>query len=200
MLKILNIIGSLCLASSPCLALSNMKPKTENHQIIKTIKTTSNVDNDITTFAWSMWSLRWRITLSNSSYNGFTGYLNQIDYQPTWHHQDNGYAYFFFQWLDDDNFGGAFPGLNSYTQHGFFHWPFKSNDCLVHHMGNFGPSEGQTAVAFNMIYWINNSFLVNAANAYKSTPNVQGIQFLFNFAFDGVSIFSDKGHSYKILT
>ncbi len=147
------------------------------------------------------YEFKFQVILGNSTYNGFPGFINQIRVPANWK-----ISFFFFQWLDDNDFhySTGFSNLNLYTQHNFWNWPFKFDNRLEAHMGSFGPwTYGKTDTAAGMIYAIDNTFLTNAEKAFQNATNPRGIQFNFDIVFywyHSVAIkYLDKGHTYQVL-
>ncbi len=190
MKKIITILGSIAIAGSSPLALNAVPYKTQTLQnILNQAKQKSNetVNNDIITQAVSSSQFYFQARLSNSTYNGFPAFLNQID-AYNW-------ILFFFQWLDDDDFTTSlFPELNHYTVHGFFHNPMVWSNRLEEHMGHFGSwMDNKTATAYNMINGSDpKHYLKGFGNDAEKTYNqdaktgkVAGIDLNFGFTYDG---------------
>ncbi len=188
MKKTITILSALAITGSPALALNVVNHKTQNSQNIlhpSIAKSNVTVNNDIVVQSVSSYHFYFQARLSNSTYNGFPGYLNQIDTTSKTS---------FFQWLDDNNFGGDFPNLNQYTQHGFFHDPMTWSNRLDEHMGHFGFwADNKTATAFNMLNGTNSykylsNFVDQAEKAYNqaaATGKVAGIMLNFGFLYSG---------------
>ncbi len=184
--------------------------KVTNHQlqakkIIQTKKTglkIPGVPNMWTIYEQTDYIFHFVVTLGNSAYNGFSGFINQIDSTQAFHQQ---IRYFFFQWIDNNQFNnGYFPNLDRYTKQGFWHPPFDFNNGLEYHMGNFGAwSESFSETAYHMIFNLDNTFFENAEHDYLHTQNVTGIAFSFKFAFKWQGLlpkYGDLGHQYDVLS
>ncbi len=172
------------------------------HKIINSAPN-GGVPSGWTLYEQTDYNLKFMVTLGNSTYNGFPGFINQII--P----DGRGIRYYFFQWLNDNEFNTSwkskFPNLNEYTRSGFWHWPFTSSQRFETIMHSFGPWYDTTSeTAKEMIFDISDSFLTGAENAYKNTTNPAGIEFNFSFHCTNdsgfYSHFTDLGHSYKVLT
>ncbi len=199
MKKTITIFGVLALAGSSVLSLNALPYKTQNLQNIlqSTIaKSNVTVNNDIVTQIATSDYFYFQARLSNSTYNGFPGFMDQIavfPYTIEW-------ALFFFQWLDDNNFSTSqhyliehhFPDLNKFTEHGFFHNPITWSNRLDEHMGHFGSwRDNKTDTAYNMIRgWDPNRYLIKfgstvegAYNQAAKTGKVAGIDLNFGFTY-----------------
>ncbi len=192
MKKTITLIAAFSLAGTSSAALSHFKSLfTTNVLIAKSLKTTSNsnVGNVITDYLKTSAILKLGVTLSNSDYNGFQGFLDQID-TISMDYSNHGWAMYFFQWLDDDNFSSEFPGLNHHTQQGFWHWPFTSSGKLENYMQNFGLwYDGVSDVAKQMLYSYGSwrpfgQHVEDRWNAQTPSGKVTGIKFTFNFSYD----------------
>ncbi len=190
MKKTITILSALAITGSPALALNIVNHKTQNFQniIINPATSKSNVvvNNNIIVQSVSCYHFYFQARLSNSTYNGFPGYLNQIDTTSTQS---------FFQWLNDNNFGNYFPDLNQFTQHGFFHDPMVWSNRLEEHMGHFGAFyDNKSATAYDMIHGTNyykylSNFVDQAEEAYNqaaATGKVAGIMINFGFLYKSV--------------
>ncbi len=192
MKKTITILSALAMTGSPALALNVVSHKTQNFQTIlkpatpTRVKPNVIVNNDIVVQSVSSYHFYFQARLSNSTYNGFPGYLNQIDTTSTQS---------FIQWLNDNNFGGDFPNLSQYTQHGFFHDPVPWSNRLEEHMGHFGAwYQSKADTAYNMINGINaykylSNFVDQAEEAYNkvaATGKVAGIMLNFGFLYKSV--------------
>ncbi len=138
MKKIITILGALAVAGSPTIVLRNIAPhQTQKVQNVFT-KTSNGLDNSITDTQDTDYNFNFKVTLSNSDYNGFSGFLDQIAFNLS-DYNYHAWPVYLFQWLDDDDFHtGPFPGLNSHTKQGFFHDPMVWANRLENHMGHFG--------------------------------------------------------------
>ncbi len=183
--------------------------KVTNHEIQlnkikqakKTVTKIPGVPNMWTIYEQTDYIFYLVVTLGNSDYNGFSGFLDQINTKG----YDGKIRSFFFQWIDNNQFHtGHFPDLNDYTNHGFWHPPFDFNDGLEFHMGNFGAwSEGFSETAYHMIFNLDNTFFENAEHDYLNTSNTTGIAFSFKFAFKWQGLlpkYGDLGHQYDVLS
>ncbi len=202
MLKILNVISTLCLSSSAVLSLNSTVSYNKTQSITPK---TSNISNAIITWEYSTTVLKWKITLSNSIYDGFSGFMQRVSATKTFDGVNYGYALFFFQWLNNNNFD-HFPDLTKYpTKQGSFYNPFSSNERLDQHFFNFDPwASSKSFKAFYMIFAISNFFMECAYHDYTVARGVAGIQFFFEFGVKNdhsqpFQTFIDLGHSYKIL-
>ncbi len=202
MLKILNVIGVLCLSSSPVLALKSTVSYNKTQSIIPK---SSNISNAFITWEYSPTVLKWKITLSNSIYDGFSGFMQRVSATKSFHGVNYGYALFFFQWLNNNNFGSWFPDLTNYpTKQGYFYNPFSSSERLDQHFFNFaGGAKDPNFTTFYMIFAISNYFMECAYHDYTVARGAAGIQFFFEFGINKdrkyASQFIDLGHSYNIL-
>ncbi len=162
---------------------------------------TDPVTNQIAVQLSTTGNFAFYVELSNSSYNGFPGFINQIKTGA----KGFNVAHFFFQWLDDNNFKTSdhFPDLSQNTKAGYYHWPFVFTTRLETHMGYFGPlTYSESQVADKMIYDVNDSFITSAENAYNHASNPNGIIFAFDFTYHSVwskMYWGDLGHTYMIL-
>ncbi len=198
-------------AFAPSLAQTTMVSKqaidTSHVNFTSKAELGEGVQNTFIIEGLSDYHLKFAVTLGNSDYDGYPGFLNQINSEG----QVNiPISYFFFQWLNDNDFGfigsGYFPDLNSFTKAGFWHEPFVFGTRLQTHMGSFGYwGDGYTTTAKNMIYAINDDFMTDAKNAYNKAIAPAGIQFNFDFSFGyntflhWVPYYKDNGHSWQVL-
>ncbi len=207
MKKTITILSALAITGSPALALNLVQHKAQNFQnILKPILAKSNetVSNDIISQSVSSHYFYFQARLSNSTYNGFPAFMNQIKVDGDW-------TAYFFQWLNDDDFNiNWLPELKDHTQHGFFHNPVTSSNRLSEHMGHFGCwSSGVNETAYDMIngkdaqqYLTNFGSTVEAAyNQAAKAGNVTGIDLNFGFTYDvSYSGYIVKQPNYVILT
>ncbi len=188
MKKTITILGALAIANSPALALNmaSYQKQTIQNILKPTIaKSNETVTNDIIVQAVSSYHFYFQVRLSNSTYNGLPGYMNQIG---------SAGKQFFFQWLDDNDFHYSdFPNLNLYTEHGF-HDPFLWSNRFEEHMGHFaGWTQGKSSTAKDMLNGVNGfkylwTFIGDAEGAYiqdAKTGKVAGIDLNFGFTFSG---------------
>ncbi len=212
MIKILNIVGILLLVGSSTTLAMNKSPFNAQAEInFKSNSQQTTYYSGIVDYVDTSYHLQFAVTLGDSTYNGFPGWINQIVVDKTYKGKNNAYAIFFFQYLNDNEFGSApsrnftFPDLNSYTAHGFWHWPLSSDNRLEEYMGHFGPwSYTYEDTVYSMIWDISNGFMQGAESAYQNAQNPTGIRFNFNFGFQShdagfVATFPDYGHSYTVL-
>ncbi len=194
MKKIITILGTISIAGSPALALNSVSYKTQNFQNIlqPTIaKSNGSVNNDIIVQSVSSYQFYFQARLSNSTYNGFPGFMNQIKVGP-W---PLSWPLYFFQWLDDDDFDTMFfPELQQHTAQGFFHDPMVWANRLEEHMDHFGAwYDYKSNTAHNMISGKNaasswkgfGKHVVSTYNNAAATGNVAGIMLNFGFTYDG---------------
>ncbi len=206
MKKTITILGALAIAGSPALASSVVPYKTQNFQnILQPTKAQSNVTNDIISQSVSSDYFYFQARLSASTYNGFTGFINQIDFPGK---KPINWAICLFQWLDDNDFhNSVFPNLNNYTAHGYWHEPITWSNRLEEHMGHFGDwLEDKSQTAYNMIQGTDEYYLINFGNtvetAYKQAykaGNATGIDMNFGFTYNG-DTYTVKQPNYVILT
>ncbi len=190
MKKIISVLGALTVASSPTIVLRNITPhKTQNlNNIVQKTNQLKNNINSITIHRCSRLNFWFSVYLTNSGYNGFSGFLDQISFKLS---DDNYHAWpiFLFQYLDDDDFNHPMPGLNDHLKHGFFHYALPFADRLETHMGGFGNMwEDDSRTTFNMssswgTWGTFGQTVDNQWNADRAASKpLVGIQ--FNFAFD----------------
>ncbi len=189
-------------------SFTNQAIKASNIKQASLFKSKTNaVTNQFIVHLAQSYHWQFSVQLSNSTYNGFPGFMDQIQIPaPVYNiHMRQ----FFFQWLDDNDFSCQYhwPDLNwsTGTKYGNWHYPFVFGTRLETHMGHFGPwSFGFSETADDATKSITDSFLTAAENAYKSAVNPAGILFNFNWTFHythaGFAVqFPDLGHSYQIL-
>ncbi len=208
MKKTITILGAIAIAGAPALALNNVPYKSKNLQNILQVATTATakpnivVNNDIIVQSVSNDQFNFDVTLSNSDYNGFPGFMNQIDISSITTGQ--AWAIFFFQWLNDNQFIGNFPDLNQHTKQGAFHSPFAYSSRLETYMKNFGiVLHNKSTIAWNMIkvasFW--KAFGQNVETVYNRlapVADVAGIQFYFKFSYHS-TYFAEKPY-FTIIT
>ncbi len=195
MKKTITILGALALAASPALALNVAPYTTQNFQNIlqPTIaKSNVTVNNNIVVQSVSSYQFYFQAQLSNSNYNGFSGFLGQITFKLS-DYNKHAWPVYFFQWLDDNDFQTAFfPELNHHTQQGFFHNPIVWANRLEKNMSHFGSClDDKSQTAYNMIinsdpkYYLEN-FGSNVEKTYiedAKTGKVAGIDLNFGFTY-----------------
>ncbi len=194
MKKTITILSALAMTCSPALALNVVNHKTQNLQysILKAttntkVKPNNVVNNDIVVQSVQRHQFYFQARLSNSTYNGFPAFMNQIVIHSPLTQQ--AWGIFFFQWLDDNDFNGNFPDLGDHTKQGFWHEPMVWANRLETHMGHFGSLfDSKTGTAWNMIgtgvFWP--TFGQNVENTYNkdaATGNVAGIELNFGFTY-----------------
>ncbi len=201
------MFGALTVASTPTIALQNLLPhKTLNLQNILS-KTNDGFPNSISVSEDNYHQFYFFVTLSNSDYNGFSGFLDQIVFKLS-DYNYHAWPLYFFQWLDDDDFhSGPMPALNSHTAHGFFHYPFAWSNRLEEHMGHFGciwDDKSDTAYHMSINYGLWGTFGQNVDNQYKAAVAAHkavGIYLNFAFFFEGgYGPYYTYPPSFKILT
>ncbi len=186
--KTITFLGALTIASSPALALNVANFNTQHKHTSLAKKTQYKaIYNRIIVHNDTRGSFQFKVTLGNSTYNGFPGFMGQICHQSSYW-VGRCWAVFFFQWLNDNEFGGQFPNLNKYTMHGFWHWPFSYNGRFERWMGDFG-SDSASRIAYCMLWpyagW--DTFGQKAEHQWKaeaSTLALAGIEFTFSFSYD----------------
>ncbi len=160
------------------------------YQGFKIKKTNPVVNNKIVVHKVGDYQFSFDAVLSNSTYNGFQGFINQINV-PIYSYNNHGWGLYFMQWLDDDDFNYPFPGLNSSTKHGYWNMPMTWAARLETQMGHFGSFlEDKSYTAFYMTKayndWVN--FSINAVNAWNiamaSAEGTTGITFSFSFTYN----------------
>ncbi len=189
--KIITIFGTLAIATSPILAV-NMNPhKVSNILIFLHEKSLKGLTNSINVKDASDTAFIFEVTLSNSTYNGFSGFINQIDTIMS-AYSGRGFPAYFFQWLDDNDFSSSFPNLSKHTQQGFFHDPMKWSNRLETGMGHFGSfvqTKSQTAWSMFSGYGFSawQTFGQHVEDRWKAeipSGKVAGIEFDFNFVYN----------------
>ncbi len=198
MKKVITILGAIAIASSPALSLNVFNNKTQNFQNIS--KPTADysdlvVHNNIISLAIAKEYFFFKVVLSNSTYNGFPGFMNQITVPP----MVIDWVVFFFQWLNNNSFKTRyFPDLNKFTYQGFFNNPVTRKNRLGRHMRFYGRRFGnhRRNNAFNAYRMITrsqqNHYLDNFGETVENTYNqdaktgkVAGIVLNFGFKYDG---------------
>ncbi len=197
MKKTITILSALAITGSPALALNAVNHKTQNLQNIckptATKVTPNGVVNDVIDQLVSSYHFYFQVRLSNSAYNGFPAFMNQIAIDTQWQYP---WPAFFFQWLDDNDFhkiGNEFPDLSKHTTHGYYHIPLVYSNRMEEHMGHFGSMwDGKSSTMRCMIWSATTSFWTtysqNVETTYKkeaATGKVAGIMLNFGFSYDG---------------
>ncbi len=208
MKKTITILSALAITGSPALALNVVNHKTQNFQNIlhPTIaKSNVTVNNDIVVQSVSSYQFYFQARLSNSTYNGLPGFMNQISVSSSTRY----WVIFLFQWLDDNDFDcGPFYDLNKYTDHGFFHDPMVWANRLEEHMGHFGYwYDDKTNTAFNMLTGTNSykyfknfgQYVVNTYNNGVATGKVAGIMLNFGFTWNDKNYYVIKPNCALIM-
>ncbi len=210
MKKTITLLSALAITVSPTLALHVVSPKTQNILNKTFLKSNFAVYNTFIINHLSSYIFQFEVTLSNGTYNGFSGFINQIDTIMTYD-DHRGWALYFFQWLDDDDFDGDFPGLNGHTQQGFWHPPFAWGTRLETHMGHFGSCfDCKSDTALNMIFsyrpW--STFGQHAEDRWNAdipSGNVAGIAFNFYFYWgrdpsgQNTGLYTSKAPTFNII-
>ncbi len=190
MKKIITIFGTLAMASSPTIALRNIVPhKTQNLHNIFT-KTNSGIANSISVSKQTNYDFDFSVTLSNSDYNGFSGFLNQIVFKLS-DYNYHAWPIYLFQWLDDNDFhSGPFPDLKQHTAQGFFNDPCIWAQRFETYMGYFGDwLQDKSDTAFHMATcwgtWGTFGQTVDEAwNTAVADKTAAAIHFDFGFKYD----------------
>ena len=202
MKKILNMLGVLTLASTPTIALKNIIPhQTPNLQNILTKSSYATVNNSIELLDHTDYKLSFVVRLSNSDYNGFSGFLDQITFSLS-EYDYHAWPIYLLQWLDDDDFDSPpMPMLTLHTKHGFYHYPLVWSNRFEEHMGHFGSwLDDKSYTAFKMAssYGLWGTFGQTVDNQWNtdrahSVP-LLGIQFTLGFMYDSIK------HNYSTTT
>ncbi len=208
MKKILTMLGALAIASTPTIALKNIVlNKTQNLQNILTKSSYTAVTNSIELLDHTDYELSFVVRLSNSDYNGFSGFLDQISFKLS-DLDYHAWPIYLLQWLDDDDFDHPMPGLNSHTKHGFFHYPLVFSQRFETNMGHFGSwLDDKSSTAFKMAssYGLWGTFGQTVDNQWNtdrahSVP-LLGIQFTFGFMYDTIKDnYSSTTPIFRIIT
>ena len=208
MKKMLTMIGVLAVASTPTIGLKNIViNKTQNLQNILTKSSYTAVTNSIELLDHTDYKLSFVVRLSNSDYNGFSGFLDQISFKLS-DFDYHAWPIYLLQWLDDDDFGHPMPGLNSHTKHGFFHYPFVFSQRFETNMGHFGSwLDDKSSTAFKMAssYGLWGTFGQTVDNQWNtdrahSVP-LLGIQFTLGFMYDTIKTsYSSTTPIFRIIT
>ncbi len=207
MKKIITILGALTVASTPTITFKNIAfHKTQN--LDNVIKTASNGDyNFINVLVDTRYEFKFYAHLTNSDYNGFSGFLDQISFSLS-DYDYHAWPLYLFQWLDDDDFhSGPMPGLNSHTKHGFWHRPLIYAQRLETVMGHFGSlwdDKSDTAFSMSSSYGLWGTFgqtVDNQWNADRAASKpLTGIELHFEFIYDEpVSKYGTYPPSFQIL-
>ncbi len=192
MKKTLTVLSALAITASPAIALNATAHRTQNLQNILTkvsSKASTVVDNHIVTDGVSNKDFGFTVYLSNSIYNGFSGFLDQIAFKLS-DYNYHAWPLLFFQWLDDDDFNHPMPGLNDHLKHGFFHWPIGFGDRLETLMSGFGSmwqDKSDTAYHMSTSYGEWGTFGQNVDNAWNAAvakQTVAGISLDFSFHYE----------------
>ncbi len=195
MKKIINIFAALTVMNAYHVLKNIASDKTQNLVINKTSNGGPNgmwFTKDTSDQFW------FSVYLTNSDYNGFSGFLDQISFSLS---DDNYHAWplYFFQWLDDDDFhSGPMPALNSHTKHGFFHWPLPFTERFETNMGHFGSwtdDKSDTAYHMSINYGLWGTFGQNVDNQWNAdraaSKALIGVQFDFAFDYYGTTYETD---------
>ncbi len=178
------------MASSPTIVLRNIAPhKTQNlHNVVT--KKSNETTNQIIDTKQTRYNFNFIVTLTNSDYNGFSGFLDQISFSLS-EYNYHAWPLYLFQWLDDDDFhSGPMPALHSHTKHGFFHWTFVFSQRFENDMGHFGDfyqDKSDTIYDMSINYGLWGTFGQNVDNQWNadraaSKPLI-GITFHFGFTW-----------------
>ena len=204
MKKTITVLGAIAIAGSPVLVLSVAPYRNQNLQNILQVTANPNivVNNDIIVQAVKKSQFNFEVHLSNSTYNGFPGFMSQISIQSIWPQRE--WGIFFFQWLNDNSFKGDFPNLQQYTKKGFYHEPFAKAKRLEAYMGHFGnPFDNKTGAAWSMVwagtFW--KTFGNNVESTYKkdaTTGKLAGVKFNFSFSYAN-DVYGAKKPSFKVV-
>ncbi len=214
MKKTITIFGALAIASSPAIASSVAPYKTQNFKnILKPTLAKSNetVSNAIVVQSVSSYHFYFQARLSNSTYNGFPGFMNQIQVAPFTIPYKTEWITFFLQWLADNDYTTSdyhFPDLNQFTKHGFFNDPITWSSRLDEDMGHFGSwSDNKTETAYSMIHGTNGDLYLGkfgdsaeaGYNQAAKAGNVAGIMLNFGFLY-GDDTYTVEKPNYALIT
>ncbi len=194
MKKIITMIGALALAGSSSVGLLHLKNFNSENLKLTTQKpvSRSNIYNHMVFNNVTSNVLDFNVTLSNGTYCGFWGFLQQINPYNSAYGAFS-WGMFFFQWLDDNDFHYTdFPDLNYNTLHGFWNRPFLYSNRFEEHMGHFGgflDDKSDTARFSIHAYWSWATMASNATNDWKAACASQkppaAITFDFYFTYTG---------------
>ncbi len=190
MKKIITILGALTVASTPTIVLKNIAPH-QTQNLLKAVTKKSNWEyNNISVSQATDYYFKFTAYLTNGSYNGFSGFLDQICFNLS-DYNYHAWPLYFFQWLDDDDFhSGPMPGLNHHTMHGFWNRPLPYDQRLETYMGHFGSyTDDKSDTAYNMStcwgQW--GTFGQNVDNQWKADCAAKkplvGVRFNFGFRY-----------------
>ncbi len=190
MKKIITVLGALTVASAPTILLTNIVPhKTQN--LGNVIKKSNWENNNISVSIDNKAVFKFSVYLTNSDFNGFSGFLDQISFSLS-DYDYHAWPLYLFQWLDDDDFhSGPMPALNSHTKHGSFNDPITWSNRFEEHMGHFGSlwdDKSDTAYHMSINYGLWGSFGQTVDNQWNadraSSKPPTGINLHFDFIYD----------------
>ena len=148
MKKIINIFWTLTVVLTHTIVLKNIDFDKTQNLVIKKI---NGGPNGMWFTKDTSYKFDFSVYLTNSDYNGFSGFLDQMAFNLS-DYNYHAWPIYLFQWLDDDDFHtGPFPELYCHTKQGFFHWPLPFTERFETNMGHFGSwTDDKSDTAFNM--------------------------------------------------